>query len=844
MSVVKATTFDKILRLFKTLKFLWLSIFLALSSSYAYAQSIADWWYFGSQAGVHFSSNGPVADASGQITTNEGSATIADENGNLLFYTDGIRVFDANHVQMPNGFGLNGSNSASQAAVILRKPSSVDSFFIFTVDEQAQVNGLRYTLVDMNLNGGFGDVVSGQKNVPLLANTAEKITVVLKDDDAWIITHKLPGDTIFAFEVTSVGVNTNPVTSQTGFPLTGQNFWGYMRANMQGNQIAFVSRLVDDITLMDFDKATGQVSNAFRIEQSINGDQSYGIEFSPNGKFLYATSFSFSDVRQYNLTLGTPQEISGSEIIIGSSGLGGGALQLGPDCKIYGARKDQGFLSAIENPNVLGEDAGYIDTAVILTAGRQCEWGLPGFAQACAPIFYDSLNCLNDSTYFILDTTDIDLVEWNFDDLGSGINNTSTDFFPVHLFSDTGLFTVRLIYETNGAVDTIFQTLKIFPRQVVSLPTDTAICNGDSLRLGVTQPYADFLWSNGSTSDSIILINDTLVSVTVFGICDTVSANTRIRYDDPINLNLGPDTTVCGSGIYTLNSGLTQDAVVQWSTGDSTPSIQVNTSGTYVMNAINACGAVTDEVSLVLETLPTAVTLPEDTITCAFNSIDYSIERQVGSTYFWNTGDTGVSISVDTTMKVWVAKTNICGTVSDTVNVLFSGVQVDLGSDTTICDLDSLEISAFNKGAIYSWNTGDTTASVIASGAGANYNVTVTRGICEARDGIRVDYSNMFCEDITCTVTTQNVFTPNGDGLNDIWRAQSDCYIVSFDLTVYSRWGQLVHRSSNIAYGWDGYIRGRPAPEGTYYYELIYRDNVAIDNDRLVFRGEITLIRD
>ncbi|NCG29475.1 MAG: hypothetical protein GWP27_03280 [Bacteroidetes bacterium] len=58
------------------------------------AQTPADWWYFGNQAGIHFTTTGPVAEGSGQLNTQEGCATISDNAGDLLFYTDGITVWD------------------------------------------------------------------------------------------------------------------------------------------------------------------------------------------------------------------------------------------------------------------------------------------------------------------------------------------------------------------------------------------------------------------------------------------------------------------------------------------------------------------------------------------------------------------------------------------------------------------------------------------------------------------------------------------------------------------------------------------------------------------------------
>ena len=81
-------------------------------------------WYFGVNAGLNFSSGAPVLDLNGQLATNEGCGSISDANGDLLFYTDGITVWDKNHNQMPNGFGLLGDPSSTQSGIIIPLPGS------------------------------------------------------------------------------------------------------------------------------------------------------------------------------------------------------------------------------------------------------------------------------------------------------------------------------------------------------------------------------------------------------------------------------------------------------------------------------------------------------------------------------------------------------------------------------------------------------------------------------------------------------------------------------------------------------------------------------------------------
>ncbi|QED37452.1 hypothetical protein FK178_06825 [Antarcticibacterium arcticum] len=204
--------------------------FLLLAGQHAFAQREAAHWFFGDRAGLNFNSGFPVPQ-SGSLQTQEGSATISDRNGNLLFYTDGVQVYDRRHNRMPNGYGLNGDVSSTQSALIVPQPGNPGLYFIFTVDKpdyfgdgEDPIDGLNYSVVNMSLNGGFGDVVPASKNTPLVTynsadaleneyKSSEKISAVLHADGSsyWVVTHHT--NKFYAFKVTTAGVNTTPVIS-------------------------------------------------------------------------------------------------------------------------------------------------------------------------------------------------------------------------------------------------------------------------------------------------------------------------------------------------------------------------------------------------------------------------------------------------------------------------------------------------------------------------------------------------------------------------------------------------------------------------------------------------------
>ena len=107
---------------FKNLRFLITTILVYLFTiSSLHAQIEANIWYFGENAGIDFNSGSPVALIDGALNTEEGSATISDDQGSLLFYTDGITVWSKDHTVMINGTALMGDETTTQAAIIEKK---------------------------------------------------------------------------------------------------------------------------------------------------------------------------------------------------------------------------------------------------------------------------------------------------------------------------------------------------------------------------------------------------------------------------------------------------------------------------------------------------------------------------------------------------------------------------------------------------------------------------------------------------------------------------------------------------------------------------------------------------
>lgn len=522
-----------------------LYLILLFSCCVGYSQGEANIWYFGRYAGLDFNNGAPVFLSDGQLDTVEGCATIGDSNGQLLFYTNGERVWDRNHQIMPNGIGLLGNFSTTQSAVIVPNPADPSKYYIFTCTDKDHNDGVRYSEVDMNLNGGMGDVTT-TKNILLLDPTCEKLTAVKNQagDGYWVMAHEFGNSNFHAYSVTSSGVNTNSVVSSLGYfnPGTFVGKSGSLKFSPDGTKLvnATVSLgappSLSTVEIFDFNGATGQLSNLRTVSGRI---ANYGVEFSPSGNLLYVTTGDFwsTQLAVYDLTA---TNIPPTEVILNNFPPGGfpsyGTLQLGPDNKIYVA-VDYGFpitnhtIGVINNPEVYGLGCNYQVEGVNLGSVASCYLGLPQFVQSYFIASFNAENlCLGSITEFTLNTSSTPLsVLWNF---GDGFS--STDLNPSHEYLYAGNYNVEVtITSTTGSV-TKSKQITIFGNPIIAANiSNQSICGVANMNFDLSQFNATVL---GSQLDVIYdvgyfsTLNDATSHANILSINQSLQSGTNIFF--------------------------------------------------------------------------------------------------------------------------------------------------------------------------------------------------------------------------------------------------------------------------------------------------------------------------
>ena len=223
-------------------KYILIGLF-ALIISNANAQAEFSKWYFGQNAGLDFASSPPTVLTNGMMATGEGCATISDVNGNLLFYTDGVTVYDNTHSVMANGTGLFGHSSSTQSALIVKQPGNINIYYIFTVTQVGGFQGANYSIVDMNLAAGLGSVMV--KNSTLYVPSCEKQVAVrhCNSKDVWIVSHEYNSNKFRSYLLTSAGLNTVAVVTAIGETITGNGAatLGQMKISPDGKKLAIAT---------------------------------------------------------------------------------------------------------------------------------------------------------------------------------------------------------------------------------------------------------------------------------------------------------------------------------------------------------------------------------------------------------------------------------------------------------------------------------------------------------------------------------------------------------------------------------------------------------------------------
>ncbi|MCG1037005.1 T9SS type B sorting domain-containing protein [Polaribacter sargassicola] len=455
--------------------------FLTLFISFSFllnAQKQTNNWYFGNKAALNFNLGDITILSDSNMNASNGSTSISDENGNLLFYSDGNTVWNNKHLIMENGNDIVGEKTNSQSSLIVPKPNSNTNFYLFTTRKEDltspfYTSGLYYSEIEISSSYPSGKVID--KNHRLISSTSEKITATFHKNgkDVWVVTNGNPtydkedNSTMYAFKVTDNGVQVPVVTtglndevySRISTPI------GQMKFSPDGSKIAFTNGSF--IFTYNFDNETGVLTKDKFINTQVNftsGYLPYGVEFSQDSKILYYSSLFYSSsssnytILQLDLSLPS-QDFLGTPIFT-SPFYNAGSLQIGSDGKIYATLQDKGTnvasktIGVINFPEKLGIECEFTENLTINHG--ELSLGLPNFIQSyfVSRILTNNQCYVDNFSFTATSYIDIKDIKWDF---GDGI--TAFDLNPTHKYDAPGEY--KVIADLTLSDNTIIKVFEI-----------------------------------------------------------------------------------------------------------------------------------------------------------------------------------------------------------------------------------------------------------------------------------------------------------------------------------------------------------------------------------------------
>lgn len=534
----------------------WFSILLICSVFTAMSQNTANFWPFGTQVSLNFS-NIPASPGFAQLNINEGTSAICDSSGSLLFYSDGIEVWNRNHQRMPNGVGLKGHTSSTQSALILPDPALDSSYYLFTTAEFYQGPSTEhlvcYNKIDLRLDNGYGDV--SVKNVTLQDSSTERIAAIGHPNgrDYWIASTQAQSNLIHMYLLDSNGIN---LRYKMKYGSTRDIGRGQSSFSPCGRYFAFASQSNSGalgIEIFTFNPYNGSLNP---LRSVVDGSH-YGFCFSPEGRFIYYGSYkldsasnSFKNfIYQSPVETHNPIELHRQETI--------SQMAISPHETILLIEFYTNKLSEIVFPEREGVNCQFQEFAYSLP--RPARLGLPNFSAEAVfmPQIKYSPGC--DNAYdFWLEQSIADSVCWQ---IGSDSSCLSDSSVYSYRFGLEGVQQVMAIRYIDNHLDTLEINVDVQPAIDIELGSDTLLCVDSVLELTYPGVYDSLIWSSGSGSNTTTFSQEQTVWINVYHNACTYTDSLDLYF---VDCAYEADSLCFGSNSLLSSKAISADSVI-WS---------------------------------------------------------------------------------------------------------------------------------------------------------------------------------------------------------------------------------------------------------------------------------------
>lgn len=305
---------------------------------------------------------------------------------------------------------------------------------------------------------------------------------------------------------------------------------------------------------------------------------------------------------------------------------------------------------------------------------------------------------------------------------------------------------------------------------------------------------------------------------------------------------VSPGSTVIGDTICLGDSAIISAygaSSYQWAE-QSNPTIIIGTGDTLFVTPSSTSNYLvytdidTNIVSVIVEQSPT-VDLGSDQTICESDTITISAYGLNISNYYWSNSSTDSILTIEHPDIYWVIVDNVCGTATDSIEIIeANAIEQNFAFDTIICKGEPVVLEPNIQADNYLWSNGMTSSSLLTDQEGT-FSLQISNSCYEVLDTFTVEYIN--CETV---LEMPNVFSPNNDGINDLFIPIQSNGIVSYELVILNRWGNSVFESNVLNVGWDGSHKGNECTEGVYFWQVIFSGGEGVEYQK---HGHVTLVK-
>jgi gliding motility-associated-like protein len=389
----------------------------------------------------------------------------------------------------------------------------------------------------------------------------------------------------------------------------------------------------------------------------------------------------------------------------------------------------------------------------------------------------------------------------------------------------------------DGEILFNYPPYNFIPPQQVSLLPDTTICPNASFLLNAGDGFVSYQWQDGST-DSTFTVSDTgTYHVQVIDSAGCFSYDTvLVDAYPPVSLPLFSDTSVCPQQSILLNAG-TGNNTYLWQDGSVNSTLIATAPGLYWVQVTDSIGCIGyDSLVLTNYTYP-LLFVGNDTSICPGTQVLFS--AGLFENYLWQDGSVFPNFYASGPGMYSVAATDSNGCVQrDTAMVIsfYEQPPDSLLADTVVCPNVPKTLTAPKGFVSYEWNDGSAGQALIIDQPGFYWVKVTNEFACYVTDTIQVK------EECPTGIFIPNAFTPNHDGMNDVFTAIG-YNVTEYHMSIFNRWGQIIFATRDISDGWNGTFEGKDCETGTYVYRISYVGELNGTASGGSYVGNVTLLR-